>query len=169
MEIYKPWFSIGFLVMVCTLAVGQDMNAFVAEGDAKYFDFWEGIWIGIKYDMTLDSTLRFEIKRSIHPAAFEEVWHMGGGTSIALRAWDKTNGKWGFTWISSNGLYQVWNSEKIDGNWYILKDFNVNGDKYLSRQGFILQADGTVVRTSEKTYDRKKWEVRFIQHLKKIQ
>lgn len=144
------------------------MNAFVPEGDAKYFDFWEGTWLGMKEDGSLDSAIRFEVKRSVNPSAFEEAWGVGTGRSVALRAWDKTNGKWGFSWVSTNGLYQVWDSQKIDGHWYILKDFNVNGDKYLSRQSFILQSDSTVIRLSEKTYDKKKWELRFKQRLKKI-
>jgi hypothetical protein len=58
--------------------------------------------------------------------------------------------------------------KKIEGQWYIYKQFTINGDTCLSRQDFIPQPDGTVLRVSEKTYDEKKWELRFKQRLKKI-
>ena len=147
----------------------QDTKPFSAEGEANYFDFWEGTWFEIKDDGTLDSAAYFKVVRSIHPACFTEEWHFANGMrSIATRAWDKTNNKWGFVWVSDNGLYQVWDSKKVDGNWYIYKQFTINGDTYLSRQGFIPQADGTVLRISEKSYDEKKWELRFKQRLKKV-
>jgi len=147
----------------------QDTKPFIAEGDAKYFDFWEGTWFVIKDDNTLDTASYFKIARSVNPASFTEEWHFSNGMrSIAIRAWDKTNNTWGFVWVSDNGLYQVWESRKVDSNWYIYKQFTVNGDTYLSRQAFLPQADGTVLRISEKSYDEKKWELRFKQRLKKI-
>lgn len=147
----------------------QDMKPFTPTGEATYYDFWEGTWLGLREDGTLDSTLQFIVKRGVHSAAFKEYWTMGEGNhSFALRAWDKINSKWGFTWISQNGLYQVWDSEKMDGHWYIIKEFTINNERYLSRQAFIPQADGTVVRISEKSYDRKHWELRFRQVLKKV-
>ena len=143
----------------------QDMKPFIPEGDAKYFDFWEGTWCLLKDDNTIDTSICFKVRRSVNPSSFIEEWQPG---ALALRAWDKTNNKWGFVWISSNGLYQVWDTKKVDNNWYIYKEFNINGEKYLSRQGFILQPDGTVLRISEKTHDEKTWELRFSQRLKKI-
>jgi hypothetical protein len=155
------------LLSVATWSHAQDMNPLVLTEDAKYFNFWEGTWYGINDNNSIDTTLRFQVKRSVHPASFLEEWKMGNGKSFALRSWDKTNGKWGFVWISENGLYQVWDSKLYDGHWYIVREFDINGDKYLSRQGFLLQKDGTVLRVSEKSYDDKKWEVRFKQRLKK--
>ncbi len=62
----------------------------------------------------------------MHPASFIEEWQLGNGNkSIALRAWDKTNSKWGFVWISDNGLYQVWDTRKINGQWLIYKSFDL--------------------------------------------
>ena len=113
--------------------------------------------------------MSFRVTRSVNAAAFEEKWQFGSGAeSFALRAWDKTNNKWGFGWISDNGLFQVWDTRKVDGQWYIYKEFTIDGDTYLSRQGLLLQPDGTVLRVSEKTYDEKKWELRFSQRLKKV-
>ena len=158
-----------FAFLLCRGANAQDMKPLELTEDAKYFDFWEGTWHLIKDDNTIDSTVYFKIKRSVNAASFTEEWKFSDGLkSVAIRAWDKTNNKWGFVWISSNGLYQVWDTKKVDGHWYIYKNFMVNGDSYLSRQGFLPQADGTVIRISEKSYDEKKWEVRFKQKLKKV-
>lgn len=71
-------------------------------------------------------------------------------------------------WVSANGLYQVWDTKKVDGHWYVFKQFTIEGDNYLSRQGFIPKPDGTVLRISEKSYDEKTWHLRFKQRLKKI-
>lgn len=147
----------------------QDTKAFIPEGEAKYFDFWEGKWVVMKEDNSLDTASYFIVKKSVNPASYVEEWHFANGmSSFAIRAWDKTEGKWGFVWISDNGLYQVWDTRKIDGNWYIYRNFDINGDKYLSRQSFIPQSDGTVIRVSEKSYDDKRWELRFRQRLRKI-
>jgi hypothetical protein len=161
-------FSCIFFFIVSNLSA-QDTKPFTPSGDAKYFDFWEGTWFVLKDDNGIDSSAWFKVTRNVNQSSFLEEWKFSEGMrSTALRAWDKTNNKWGFVWISDNGLYQVWDTRKVDGNWYIYKEFTINGDTYLSRQGFIPQADGTVLRISEKTYDEKKWELRFKQRLKKI-
>jgi len=164
----KSLFLIFIILAIVADAIGQDQNPLALTEDARYFDFWEGKWIGLHDNNTLDSTVSFEVVRSVNPASFEEKWQLGNSRSAAIRAWDKSNSKWGFVWISDNGLFQIWDTRKVDGHWYIYKQFNVNGDVYLSRQGFLLQPDGTVVRVSEKSYDEKKWEVRFSQRLKKV-
>ena len=162
------WKFLIALILILNACVGQDMKSFIPEGDAKYFEFWEGKWIVVKDDNTLDSSSYFVVRKSVNAASYVEEWHFSNGmNSLAVRAWDKTAGKWGFVWISDNGLYQVWDTRKIDGHWYIYRNFDVNGDKYLSRQGFIPQPDGTVLRVSEKSYDDKNWELRFKQKLKK--
>ena len=153
-----------FLFVVLRLNVNaQDQNAFVPNDDAKDFNFWAGNWYLVKDDNTIDTTIYFKVRRSVHHAAFEEEWN----GSFAIRAWDKTNNKWGFTWISANGLFQNWDSKKVGSDWFIYKEFTVNGDTYLSRQCFILQSNGDVIRKSEKSYDAKTWEHRFTQRLRK--
>ena len=158
------------LVFGSLLAHSQDADPFTPSGEAKYFDFWEGTWYLIRDDGSLDSNFYFKVTRSVNPSAFLEEWKFGkeGQPSLAVRAWDKTNQKWGFIWVSPNGLYQVWDTKKVWNDWYIYKNFTIKGDSYLSRQGFIPQPDGTVIRISEKTYDEKKWELRFKQRLKKM-
>lgn len=158
-----------FLVLSLFQSQAQDQNALVLSSDAEYFSFWPGTWFLLRDNGSVDSTTYYKINRSIHEAALIEEWQMGpGNKSIAIRAWDKTNSKWGFVWVSSNGLFQVWDTRKIVNDWYIYKEFDVNGDKYLSRQGFLLQDDGTVLRISEKSYDGTNWELRFRQILKKV-
>ena len=160
-------FIASFLIFNFCLA--QDTKPFVPEGDANYFKFWEGKWVVVKDDYTLDTSSYFVVRKSVNPASYVEEWHFANGmNSLAVRAWDKTAGKWGFVWISDNGLYQVWDTRKVDGHWYIYRNFDVNGDRYLSRQGFIPQPDGTVLRVSEKSYDDKNWELRFRQKLRRV-
>lgn len=159
-----------FFQFLFFISPAQDNKPFIPEGDAKYFDFWEGTWMELKDDNKLDSNSYFKIRRSVNPSCFIEEWHLSSGmNSVAIRSWDKTNNKWGFVWASDNGLYQVWDTKKVEGNWYIYKQFTINNDTYLSRQGFIPQPDGTVLRISEKSYDEKKWELRFKQRLKRVQ
>lgn len=112
----------GFVSIVCA----QDTKPFTPTGDATYFNFWEGLWYVIKEDNSLDSNAWFKVTRNVNEASFLEEWKFSEGMrSTALRAWDKTNNKWGFVWISDNGLYQVWDTKKVDGNWYIYRQFTI--------------------------------------------
>jgi hypothetical protein len=164
-------FTISVFLVTNVYCFGQDTKPLTLNSDAHYFDFWKGTWYALKEDNTLDTAAYFKVTQGVHAAAFEEEWQFftpdGRLKSKAIRAWDKTNNKWGFVWVSDNGLYQVWDTKKIDGNWYLYKEFDVNGDKYFSRQAFIPQQDGTVLRVSEKSYDEIKWQLRFKQRLKR--
>ena len=167
-QVMKRIFIVSVLSFMVFSSLAQDILPLVLNEETSYFNFWEGDWVGLKDDGNIDTSVFFSVRRGVHPASFQEEWGTGKNKSLALRAWDKTNSKWGFVWVSSNGLFQVWDSKKFDGHWYILKNFDINGDKYLSRQGFIPQPDGTVLRISEKSYDEKTWQLRFKQRLKKI-
>src|SRR4051812_1988467 len=98
-----------FCLLCCQVSLSaQDTKPFVPEGDATYFDFWEGTWCEVKADGSIDSSSWFRVRRTVHPSSFIEDWHFSNGMqSIALRSWDKTTGKWGFVWASDNGLFQV--------------------------------------------------------------
>lgn len=146
----------------------QDTNPFEPTDDSKYYNYWIGKWYVQNDDQGIDSLSYFTIKQGVHEASFVEEWNFNKvGKSMAMRTWDKSNNKWGFVWVSENGLYQVWDSKKVDDKWYIYKWFTLNGETYLSRQGFFLQPDGTVLRISEKSLDEIKWELRFKQILVK--
>lgn len=167
MFILKYLFFLLMLMLAGSLSA-QDMKPFYPEGDAKYFDFWKGTWYLMKDDNSIDSNSFFVVRELVHPSCFMEEWHFEGNNAVALRTWDKINNRWGYAWVSANGLYQVWDTKKVNKHWYIYKQFTISGDTYLSRQSLIQQSDGTVFRLSEKSYDEKKWELRFRQRLKKV-
>jgi hypothetical protein len=147
----------------------QEKKKFVPEGDANYFDFLEGNWYKIRNDSTIDKEDYKKIKRSVNASSFIEEWHFSNGqTSIALRAWDKTNKKWTFTWTNDEALFQVWENKKIDSVWYIYRQFDTNGEKYTARQSFILQSDGTMIWQGERSTDDKTWTVRWKDRFKKV-
>ena len=159
---------IGCLQIVCA----QDTKPFKPEGEAKYYDFWVGDWHKILKDKK-DTYTEFKVSRSINPAAFYEEWVMQIDSvttlhAVALRAWDKTNNKWMYTWVSDNGLYQIWNGEKVGDNWYIVKEFTINGDKFLSRQAWIPTGEGKLTRISERSHDNgATWQTRFKEYFEK--
>lgn len=164
----------GFTGMVL-LSAAQDIKPFVPPPDARYYDFWEGTWYKLVNDKVDTSSIRFIVSKGIHSAAWYEQWRMpiDSVTTInatALRAWDKTNNRWMYTWVSDNGLYQVWEGRKIDSNWYIYRNFDINGDKYLSRQAWIPAGKNKLLRTSEKSYDNgATWQLRFREYYIKLQ
>ena len=150
----------------------QDTKPFTPTGDAKYYDFWVGDWHKILKDKK-DTKVEFNVKKSIHPAAFYEEWDMQIDSvtrikAVALRAWDKTNSKWAYTWVSDNGLYQVWDTQKVGNDWYIVKQFTINGDTFLSRQAWIPMADGKVKRVGERSHDNGiTWQPRYIEYFER--
>jgi hypothetical protein len=156
-----------FIFCASIPVLAQDTKPFVAEGDAKYYDFWEGTWYKIVNDKPDTAATRFKVSHNVHAAAWYEEWRMviDSATTMkatALRAWDKTNNRWMYTWVSDNGLYQVWEGRKTGNDWYIYKTFDINGDKYLSRQGWIPVDKNKLMRISEKSYDEgKTWQLRF--------
>jgi len=167
-----------FLVIIFSYCVfslkAQDVNAFSPEGDAKYYNFWEGTWYQVINNKADTSSSRFIVSKTVHPAGWYEKWRMvidakTTWTAEAIRAWDKTNNRWMYTWISDNGLFQVWEGRRVGDNWYIYKYFDINGDKYLSRQGWIPVEKNKLMRISEKSYDEgKTWELRFKEYYIKL-
>ncbi len=163
----KILFALLLFTLLGSSVLGQDMDPFKPSGEAKYYDFWEGNWIALKEDGSIDSNATsFKISKSVHNAAWSEAWYSLSGKNAlkasALRAWDKTNEKWMYVWISENGLFQVWDGKKVDNHWYFYKEFDIKGDKYLSRQGWIPVDQNKVMRISQKSYDQgKTWELRF--------
>ena len=167
-KILRMKYSLLFLFVLCFhWSFGQDMNPFVPNGDAKYFDFWEGQWYKLVHDKPDSLATSFKVTKGVHSAAWVEEWNMVIDSAhkmkaSAIRAWDKTNNKWMYTWVSDNGLFHVWEGKKVENEWYIYKEFDINGDKYLSRQGWIPVETYKVMRISEKSYDNgKTWQLRF--------
>ncbi len=156
------------------LLFAQDADAFVPKGEATYYDFWEGTWYMEVSGKADTNASRFTVSQTVHPAGWYEDWYMVIDSATtwkaeAIRAWDKTNQQWMYTWISDNGLFQVWEGRKSGKDWYIYKHFDINGDKYLSRQGWIPVSENRIMRISEKSYDEgKTWELRFKEYYIKL-
>ena len=90
-------------------------------------------------------------------------------TTRAFRTWDKTAGRWMHVWVSANGLFQVWEGRRVGKDWYMFKEFEINGDRYLSRQGILRVDESRAVRISERSDDGgQTWTVRFREELQRI-
>lgn len=160
------------LLALCALwavagaASAQDLEPLRETRDTRYFDFWEGTWYQVA-DGRVDTTRTvFRVRRSVHPAAFIEDWRLAIDTVVmratALRAWDKTSGRWMYTWVSDNGLYQVWEGRKLGEHWFFFREFAIDGDRYLSRQAWMPNGSNRLVRISERSDDGgRTWTLRF--------
>ncbi|HEX6974251.1 MAG TPA: hypothetical protein VF147_07615 [Vicinamibacterales bacterium] len=165
-------FPIALVTLLATLFAGapaQDMDPLVESPDTHYYDFWVGKW-AVEKDGKIDpGATSFTVTRGVHPAALEEAW--GGGMSArGLRTWDKTAGRWMHVWVSANGLFQVWEGRKVGADWYMVKEFDIKGDRYLSRQAVLNRGDGRAVRISERSDDGgKTWTLRFKEDLRRVE
>ena len=171
----KKFLAIIFLLTLkLGSGLGQDLNQPVKSPDAKYYDFWEGTWYRYENGKIDTSGTCFKVERGMHSAAFHENWRLviDATTTLhatAIRAWDKTTSKWGYVWVSADSLFQVWEGVKVDNDWYIYKNFETNGERILSRQAWILQKNGLVLRTSEWSQDNgNSWKLRFKEHYQKV-
>lgn len=155
------------IALLCqvSLARAQTDAAMTESDDTRYYEFWPGTWVEV-VDGEPDSTgTRFVVRRGVHAAAFEEVWRLvydgAAHHSVALRAWDQVTKRWMFTWVSDNGLFQVWEGMKVEGDWYIVREFEIDGEVFLSRQAWISKGEGRLVRIMERSYDGgRTWETR---------
>jgi hypothetical protein len=67
-----------------------------------------------------------------------------------------------FTWISDNGLFQVWEGQKVGDDWYIVKEFNIDGEIILSRQAWIPEGDHRLRRVLQRSTDGgETWVTRY--------
>jgi hypothetical protein len=160
-----------FLLVLTSAAPGepvQDTRPLIESADTHYYDFWVGQWADKKADASASGPA-FTVTRGVHAGALEETWS-GALSARAFRAWDKTTGRWMHVWISSNGLFQVWEGRKVGDDWYMFKEFDVDGDRYLSRQAVLRQGEREAVRISERSDDGgKTWTVRFRQELRRVE
>jgi hypothetical protein len=152
----------------------QDVRPLALTEDAKYYDFWVGTWYKEVDGRPDTSSTSFRVVRDVHPAAFHEEWRMVVDPTTrlrasAIRAWDKTAGRWMYVWVSDNGLFQVWEGRKVGDQWYIYRPFDVEGDKYLSRQAWIPEGPDRLMRVSEKSYDDgRSWQLRFREYYRRV-
>jgi hypothetical protein len=158
---------LALLLVALSPVAAQDVPQTPFPPDARYFDFWEGVWHQVVEGRPDTSSTRFIVRRGVHPASWEEEWRMriAGDTIMtasALRSWDATKGRWGYVWVSSAGHFQVWEGRKVGNDWYIYRPFEFPSDRYLSRQAWLPVGPGRIRRISQKSYDEgKTWELRF--------
>lgn len=141
--------------------------------DARYFDFWPGTWVEVVDGEPDPTGTVFRVRQSVHPAAFEERWTLvyGGGAhpSSGLRAWDPVEERWMFTWVSGEGHHQVWEGVKVDGDWYIVRPFEIDGERFLSRQAWLPRGPDELVRIMERSFDQgRTWETRSRTRFRRI-
>jgi hypothetical protein len=146
-----------------TPASAQTNEPFEGHAQSGYYDFWPGVWQQIIDGEPDPDATTFVVRRSVHPAAYLEEWtQVDDGVareSFAIRAWDQINDRWMFTWISENALYQTWSSERVGDDWYIVKEWNIGGKVFLTRQAWIPDDPDTLVRVFERSFDdRATWE-----------
>lgn len=143
-------------------------TAQVTASDASYYDFWLGEWHQV-IDGRVASEARFIVEEGLYPEALEEHWQMEGYKAKGWRAWDSSRKTWTFVWMSERGHFQIWNERKVDGAWYMFRTFVIDGEEVLSRQAFLPQSDGAVIRTSEHSRDGgKTWTLRFEERYVKV-
>lgn len=159
--------GVAFLLSISALSVSAQTDAPPPDSpEMRYYDFWPGNWARIVNGRIDRNDIAFRVKRSVHAAAFEEEWRQvdekgAVRLSRAIRAWDQVTNRWMFVWVSGNALFQVWEGRKYGDRWYIVREFDVGGRRFLSRQAWWREGPDRVARVLERSFDEgKTWEVR---------
>ncbi len=159
--------GIAILAVVTTQSWAQTDAPPAPSPEMRYYDFWPGRWARVVDGRVDSKASSFHITRSIHDAAFEEEWRLvneAGKVAIsrAFRAWDQVSNRWMFVWMSDNALFQVWEGRKYGERWYIVREFEIEGRRFLSRQAWWPSGPDRVVRVSERSFDGgSTWTLRF--------
>ncbi len=157
---------LGLFLSLPPRALGQTDRPMIESKDTHYYDFWPGTWAEVVNGQADTSATMFTVRTSVHPAAFAEEWRQvydgAAHHSTALRAWDQVTNRWMLVWVSDNALFQVWERGKEGEDWYIVKEFEIDGERFLSRQWWIPESPNRVVRVMERSFDGgHTWEPRF--------
>jgi hypothetical protein len=125
--------------------------------DAAYYAFWPGTWCALVDDAPRADQSCFVVKTGLHDAVFDEEWvQLVDGqrlVSKAMRAWDPIEKRWMLVWVSAEGHFQIWNGTKVGSDWYIVRAFEQGGQSFLSRQAWIPNGAGRLVRVMERSFD----------------
>lgn len=158
---------LGSLVAIDRGVSAQTEAPAAASAEMGYYDFWPGSWARVVNGRPDPEASTFVVTRSVHPAAFEEDWRLvdeagAARTSRAIRAWDQVGQRWMFVWVSDNALFQVWEGRKVGDRWFIVREFEIEGRRFLSRQAWWPEGRDRVVRVSERSFDDgATWQPRF--------
>lgn len=132
--------------------------------ELHYYDNWPGAWYRVEGER-VDTLPTFEVRRG--PGhSFLEDWHLvidgKRSPSFGLRSWDPEAKTWRLVWVADPGLFQIWNGIREPDGWYIIRKFGAGANAFLSRQAWIPQPDGRMLRTIERSTDGgKTWTVRY--------
>lgn len=134
-------------------------------GDAAYYAFWPGTWCAVVNGAPDTNASCFTVKPGPHAAAFDEEWvQMVDGqrlTSRAMRAWDPIAQRWMLVWVSDQGHFQIWEGAKVGADWFIVRAFEQEGRRFLSRQAWIPAGGDRLVRVMERSFDEgATWQTR---------
>ncbi len=150
------------LFLAATLLASMSFAQSNNSSDSTYYSSWIGEWYKVENDQ-ISTQPTFIVKHGLYNSSFEEYWiGAGGNFSMAWRAWDKRTQQWDFAWMSTDGLFQLWEGKKVNGIWYMYKTFIINDKEILSRQAFIPKGNSELIRTSEHSSDGgQTWQMRF--------
>ena len=171
--IVKILVGISLAIMVSTVCA-QTTSAPKVSTEMKYYDFWPGTWALVVNGKIDEKASSFRVSRGIHDAAFDEEWRLVNEkgevlVSRGMRAWDQASSRWMFAWVSANALFQVWEGRKFGDDWYIVREFEADGRKFLSRQALLQGGPDRIVWVSERSNDGgKTWEPRFRQEFGRL-
>jgi len=145
-------------------ALGQDLRGIPDSPAQRDFDYWIGTWYR-ETDGQVDTAHAFLVSR-LPSGAILEQWRARPDSvrmiASAIRSFDKAWNRWMYVWTSTDGHCQVWEGRRVDGRWYIYREFEIAGDRYLSRQAWLSESADRLVRISEKSYDGGvTWQLRF--------
>lgn len=161
------------LIALASLALGlptaraQNTRPLEADPGSRYYDFWPGTWFQVVNGAVDTTRTAFRVEVDVHRAAFVERWRLvipPADTlhATALRAWDVTEDRWMYTWISDGGLHQVWDGRRVGNDWYLYREFDTPDGPVLSRQAWIPRGPGRLERISEHSVDGgETWQLRF--------
>jgi hypothetical protein len=149
----------------------QDLSRVPDSPAQRYYDYWIGTWHREVDGRADTSDTEFRVTREPSGTVLER-WRVktDGGSyhATGLRSFDKAWNRWMYVWTSDDGHFQVWQGRQVDGHWYIYREFDIAGDRYLSRQAWIPESPTRLTRVSEKSYDGGlTWELRFREFYRK--
>lgn len=141
----------------------QDLSTIPDSPAQHAFDFWIGRW-HLEVDGRADTTASPFVVTRLPSGAILERWPRAS----AIRAFDKAWNRWMYAWTSDAGHFQVWEGRRVRDKWYIYREFDIAGDRYLSRQALLPDGPDRVMRVSEKSYDGGvTWELRFREYYRR--
>ncbi|MGI9552791.1 MAG: hypothetical protein ACR2MT_16425 [Aurantibacter sp.] len=160
-------------ILVVSLGLLNKVNG---QQSSEYFNFWkEGLWkseITIYNKDTIPEKDSFAVHKLQNKNAFNEKWKIfiGEGEyvdAMVTRAYDQETKRWKLFYVDDVNA-QIWDSEIIEDRIYFIKKFTYDGNTFYSRQAWSLESEDQVLRTIERSEDKKNWSIRYWQIFKLV-